>query len=455
MHSISRRVLLALAGSAAAAATAPAFSQAFAQGSSRLTAQSKEPIHFKGWQFRTDLVEANVARYNAEMAGRVAYQTVAGDYPSVVQNYLISGAEVDLLYANPSQAVRYLEAGWVTSAHSLAEIDQITADMYPNIKDAWSHRGELMGLSYFVSNRGVVHVNLERFQAAGLSEADFPKNWPEVYNILYKLRDAGQREPFLPHWFNEWFGLGWGFAFEVMNRGGVVADPETHEPMLTDNGPAAETLSDWKRLWKDGFVSEEVLTYNEATYTGAFKSGRFVMSPQQSYDLKLFNTPGESPAAGKFTFLPFQGQNWGMIDSAMYLMSSRKQRSAEATQDLQRFASWYGYKDQNDAYYVGNKFLKETMLFSAYRGVMESEEAATAIRASLPREGDYERLLEVYRHADYPKGIFNVVWSEEYNAWVKEKLSTFLLNDLDIASTIKEMNDKMESLNAKYKINKG
>jgi len=446
---ISRRDSLKLAGGLGASLVGLSL-PALAQNGPSLEAGSGENVFFKGWQFRTDLVEQNVARYNSELKGKVQYQTVAGDYPSVMQNYLITGAEVDVLYGNPSQAVRYLEAGWLSPADDLPNFHDIVDDMYPNIRDAWSYKGKLMGLSYFVSNRGVVHTNMARFLESGLTEADLPKNWPELYQVLYKLRDRGQKQPFLPHWFNEWFGIGWGFAFEVMNRGGVVADPETHEPKLTDNGPAAETLSDWKRLWKDGFVSEEVLTYNEAAYTGAFRSGRFVMSPQQSYDLKLFNTPGNSPAAGKISFLPYQGQNWGMIDSAMYLMSTRK-RSAGATDDVKRFLSWYGYKDQKGAYYVADKFMKESMLFSAYKGVMESAGTAETIRSSLARDGDFERLLEVYKHADYPKGIFNVVWSEEYNAWVKEKLSTFLLNDLDIKATIKAMNSKMDELNEKYR----
>ncbi|TGS71733.1 extracellular solute-binding protein [Mesorhizobium sp. M3A.F.Ca.ET.201.01.1.1] len=447
---ISRRESLKLLGGLGAALAVPS-GLAFAKTGASLKAESGEGVFFKGWQFRTDLVEANVSRYNSELAGKVQYQTVAGDYPSVMQNYLISGAEVDVLYGNPSQAVRYLEAGWLAPADDLPDFQEVASDMYPNIKDAWSYKDKLMGLSYFVSNRGIIHTNMKRFLDSGLTEADFPKNWPELYDVLYKLRDRGQKEPFLPHWFNEWFGIGWGFAFEVMNRGGAVADPQTHKPMLTDTGPAAETLEAWKRLWKDGFVSEEVLTYNEAAYTGAFRSGRFVMSPQQHYDLKLFNTPGNSPAAGSISFLPYQGQSWGMIDSAMYLMSSRK-RPTPATDDVRRFLSWYGYKDQDGAYFVAEKFMKETMLFSAYKGVMEKPETAETIRASLAREGDAERLLEVYKHADYPKGIFNVVWSEEYNAWVKEKLSAFLLNDLEVVKTIHEMNDKMAALNDKYGI---
>ncbi|GAH90719.1 unnamed protein product, partial [marine sediment metagenome] len=57
-----------------------------------------------------------------------------------------------------------------------------------------------------------------------------------------------------------WFGISYSFMFEVLNRGGCVAHPETHEPMVTVDGPAGDTLRDWKRVWNDGLITEEVLT---------------------------------------------------------------------------------------------------------------------------------------------------------------------------------------------------
>ncbi|MBV9246168.1 MAG: hypothetical protein JO366_15290 [Methylobacteriaceae bacterium] len=270
--------------------------------------------------------------------------------------------------------------------------------------------------------------------------------------MLYKLRDKGIKQPFLPHWFGEYYGISWGFVFEVMNRGGTVADPDTHAPTLTADGPAGQTLTAWKKIWKDGFVPEELLSYNEASYIGAFRSGRYVISPQQIYDIKQFNDPQKSPEiAGKTGFLPYQGQSWGMIDSAIYMMTSRK-RPADQTDDLKRFASWYGYKDQNGDCFVANRWMKESMLFSAYKEVMEGPQAAASIKSSLVKPTDYEKLLEVYQHTPYPKGIFNVVWAEEYNSWMKEKLFAFFLKDLAVADVINETNEKINQLNKKYKL---
>ena len=71
-----------------------------------LSAQSGETVFFRGWQYRTDIVQSNIDRYNDEMNGNVDYQTVTGDYPAIMEQNLMSGGDLDIFYANPSQASR-------------------------------------------------------------------------------------------------------------------------------------------------------------------------------------------------------------------------------------------------------------------------------------------------------------------------------------------------------------
>lgn len=422
---------------------------ALAQGG--LEAQSGETVFFRGWQYKTDIVQDNVDRYNNEQAGKVDYATVTGDYPAIMEQNLMAGAELDVLYANPSQAGRYFDGGWIMPAEELPNIDAIKADMYPNILDAWSYKGQLLGLSYFVSTRGVMHVNLKKYYELGYSDADFPKNWDELYDQLYEIRDKGVDQPLLPHWINEWYGISWGFDFEVMNRGGQVAHPDTHEPLLTTDpeGPAYKTLEDWKRIWNDGLVSEEVLTYNESSYIDAYASGRYVFSPQQLYDLETFNREDRSQIAGHASLLPYQGQSWGLLDSAVYLMTSRERSDAQ-TDDVKRFASWYGYQDQTGNVFVGNRWMQESMLFSGYKSVMESDAAAERMKSALAREQDIQAVLGVYAATPYPKGIWSVVWAEEFNSWLKETLQEYLQDDGDIVETIEAINEEIVDLNKKY-----
>ena len=119
-----------------------------------LAPSSDETVFFRGWQYKTDIVQDNVERYNKALSGKVDYATVTGDYPAIMEQNLMAGAELDVLYANPSQAGRYYDGGWILPADELPNIDAIRADMYPNILEAWTYKGKLLGLSYFVSTRG-------------------------------------------------------------------------------------------------------------------------------------------------------------------------------------------------------------------------------------------------------------------------------------------------------------
>jgi multiple sugar transport system substrate-binding protein len=83
---------------------------------------------------------------------------------------------------------------------------------------------------------------------------------------------------------------------------------------------------------------------------------------------------------------------------------------------------------------------------------MEGPQAAASIKASLVNPADYDKLIEVYAHTPYPKGIFNVVWAEEYNSWMKEKLFAFFLKDLAVKDVIDATNEKITQLNKKYKV---
>jgi ABC-type glycerol-3-phosphate transport system substrate-binding protein len=419
-------------------------------GEFTLEAMTDYPIQFQGWQFATDVVQDNVARYNEEMGGNVTYSTIAGDYSSIMESKLIAGAPLDVLYGHTYDAVRYYEGGWLMPADELPNFEEeIRPDLYEHIAQYWTYDGHVLGLSYFTSVLGIVGVNLEKLDEAGLTQDDYPATWDELYDQLYEIRDAGIAHPFLPSWYNQQWGIPWAFLIEVLNRGGMTADPETHEPMLTVDGPGGETLRDWKAIWNDGLIEEEVLSYQEADYLEAWESGRYVYAPTMAYNIKRFNNPDFSAFAGNCDFIPYQGQPWGIVDAGLYLMTDRG-RAPEEDHDVQAFMSWYGYQDQNGDPFVAQRWLTDFNLFSAYKSVMESDEAHELIASSLAEPEDVDALIEVYEHAQYPAGTFNVVWSAEFQAFLKETLQDFLLNDQPVEDTIDAINDKIEELNATY-----
>jgi multiple sugar transport system substrate-binding protein len=239
----------------------------------------------------------------------------------------------------------------------------------------------------------------------------------------------------------------------VLNRGGNVADDETHKPALTTdkNGPGYKTLLAWKKLWNDKIVPAEVLTYDEAAFIGAYASGRYVFSPQQLYDLLTFNTHEQSQIAGYDTLLPVQGQSWGLINHALYLMTNRKRPDA-VTDDVKEFTSWYGFKDESGKIATALRWLQTSMLFSAYKSVMNSSDVEASIKRAVARPEDVKVVLDIYNATPFPKGAWLVTWSEEYNSWLKDSLSSFLVEDGDITTMINASNAKIKEVNEKYGI---
>lgn len=415
-----------------------------------LEATSGEEVVFQGWQFATDVVQDNVNRYNEEMGGNVVYSTIAGDYSAIMESKLIAGAPLDMLYGHTYDAVRYYEGGWLLPVDEFPNYeDEIAPDLYPHIIQYWSYDGHVLGLSYFTSVLGLIGVNLDKLEEAGLTQDDYPATWDEFYDQLYEIRDAGIEHPLMPSWYNQQWGIPWAFLIEVLNRGGMTADPETHAPMLTVDGPGGETLRDWKAIYNDGLVEPEVLSYQEADYLEAWESGRYVYAVTMGYNLRRFNDPEFSAFAGRCDFVPYQGQPWGIIDAGLYLTTQRD-RTPEHDHDVTAFASWYGFRDQNGDPFVAERWLKDFNLFSAYQSVMESEDTRSYIADALAEPDDVDALIEIYETAQYPMGTFNVVWSAEFQAYLKETLQNFLLEDRPVDETIDALNSKIAELNETY-----
>ena len=210
--------------------------------------------------------------------------------------------------------------------------------------------------------------------------------------------------------------------------------PRRTSRLLTADGPAGATLEDWKKLWKDGFVPEEVLTYNEAALIDAFRSGRYVFSPQTAYDLQQLNDPQKSAqVAGKISFLPYQGQSWGIVDGAMYLMTSRKRPAAadRRRQALHQLVRLQGPERQD----LRRRTLaaRSRCCSRPTRKLMESPETAEHHPQAARPPGGLREADGHLQSAPYPKGAWNVVWAEEFNGWLKDKLLAFLQNDLKSA----------------------
>jgi multiple sugar transport system substrate-binding protein len=92
------------------------------------------------------------------------------------------------------------------------------------------------------------------------------------------------------------------------------------------------------------------------------------------------------------------------------------------------------------------------MLFSAYKSVMNGSDVEARIKQAVARPEDAKVVLDIYNATPFPKGAWLVTWSEEYNSWLKDSLSSFLVQDGDITTMINASNAKIRELNEKYGI---
>jgi hypothetical protein len=421
-------------------------------------------VEFRGWAYKPEIPDRNTDLYNSNLDGNVNYETVTGDYPSILQSMMIAGSQVDVMYISNLTAPRFYDAGWIIPAEDFGNIDEIKSNMYQNVIDSNSYKGKLMGLSYFTSVVGNPLVNMKLAKELGLSFDEVsPASWDELWDSIPKWQAKGIKYPFLPWWTTEWPGINWGYAIEVTNRGGTIVDPVTHKPVLSVDGPEGETLRDWKRAWNSDSVPKEVLQYTEADQIQAFASGKYLICSQHLYEMKNYNDPEFSAFAGQCYQIPYQGQSWGMLDTCQYALVNGDKfgRSAEGTQDATTFIQWYGFKDQNGNMFVADQWVEESMLFSAYKPVMEDPKNIEIVKGYLAKEDpgseyyelaekQYDVIMEIYQTAPFPHPTFSVIWADEWNAWLNSYLKRFLTENIPVETAIAAMTDKLNDLNDTY-----
>ena len=118
---------------------------------------------------------------------------------------------------------------------------------------------------------------------------------------------------------------------------------------------------------------------------------------------------------------------------------------------MSRFQSWYGYKDQSGKVAVGERWAENSMLFSAYKTVMENDTTKAAFKKNLVAEEDFDALLKVYSNAPHPD-TWKTIYAEEYNTYLRNRLGQFLRNDEAVDKVIGEINAQIALLNKKYKL---
>jgi len=253
--------------------------------------------------------------------------------------------------------------------------------------------------------------------------------------------------PLLPHWFaaGVWFGVSWGYLFECLNTGAVLFDAENN-PVFDDK--TIEILSNWRALMEEGIVSDSVFTMGEADYIDAFAQGTYAYSPQQTYDLKVFNDPARSPVAGQVAPVRFVYQPWGLIDEGIYCIPNRND-SDEKLARKYRLGGWFGYRDHEDELYVAKRWAIEAGLNSGYTAILEDPDVIAAYESWLPKPEMLDTINGVVNAGQFPS-VWQTFWWEEWNASAMTELPRAILGQAPVEEVHANLKKLAEELQARY-----
>lgn len=388
---------------------------------------TSQPLVFRGWDYNVATVQDNVRIFNEAYAENVDYQTVAGDYIAITENFHISNQPLDLAYCNPATLSRWAVPGWVVDYSRFGEVEAASAEMYDGVRESLSVNGVLYGLPYFVSIRGTMMANNIVLAKAGITAEQYPKTWDELYAQVRQLKADGATEgsPFLPHWFTgggAWYGISWAYLWECLNRGAVLFDDQ-NVPVFDDATLAV--LTNWRKLVEEQVVPESVLTMVQQDFIDSFATGSYAYSPQQIYDAKVFNDPNSSQIAGQCAIVPVVSQPWGVIDEGIYVIANRQQSDEHLARDY-RLAGFFGYRDQQGELFVAKRWAMENALNSGYKEILADPEVIAAYNEWMPDPAMLGTIEGVVNAGQFPK-VWQTFWWEEFNALMTTELPKAVL----------------------------
>lgn len=413
--------------------------------------EQRSPLQLYGWDRDTEIVQSGIDRYKKRYFVSVDLKQLDNhNYPDLIEHELIHSEGVDMIYTNPNTAVRFHAAGWISSFKDNLNYESVEADLYTRVRKGMSREGELLGLNQHASARVIPLINRRQYAKLGLSDSDLPKDWPGLYQQIDDLTKQGHQNFYLPHWFNNWYGISWAFIAEVKNRGGEIVDPWSQTvAMELDEGAAYETLKDWARAWKSGAIPRDILKMNEREFIEAFRSGQYAISPQTSSELMLSHNEQQQSLVGDVTVIPRVSRNWGVLDISMYSMIDVYRRDQQY--QLNHFFYRFSRGNGPARYRMSQHWLREAGHFSGYRDFMEQPDTQSYLREHLSDDSEAADIMEIFEHAPFPEGIWKTVWSEDFNRFLAAELRRFLRYEAaEPGDVIRRLNTKILNLRSDY-----
>ncbi|MCI6673566.1 MAG: extracellular solute-binding protein [Sphaerochaetaceae bacterium] len=279
-------------------------SLAFANGSSEKTPPQSGPVQLTLWHrwsgANADYLKQVVDAFEAKHPDiEITVVAKPGEYIQLLQAMvadLAAGNNPPDMFVGGYNMLNYvaneLEPTQLKDlAPSPEALNELKSRFDESVYNITNIDGRQIGLPFALSNM-INYVNMDIFRAAGLTEADIPQTWDDVFRVGKIIKEKTGK-----------YGIAiqlpdtWADCSLIYSAGGTIKTADGKKVDLTNQG-AIDALTMWQNLVKEGIAPIETDAESESN----FAAGNLAMRPttimkingyksQATFDLKTAKLP--------------------------------------------------------------------------------------------------------------------------------------------------------------------
>jgi len=408
--------------------------------------EMKTPLEMNIWPFMTEIVEENVKEFNRQYDENLELRQIPGDYNVAIENKLAAGTPPDLCYSMADTNNKWYKAGWIQELDAAPWADELKRLCFPGLLDACkSVDGKLIALPY-ANQTSVIYRNLSLL-------TDYKDYYPNTKEeFLDHLLELKKKKIADRPWCSTWGKLMWqlpgGLISECTAEGDYLFD-ENLDPTFDVNTGIRVALDFWKALWDNKLVAEEIWTWTDADYMGAFETGQYAYTLAYDSHTAVYNDPNLSKIAGKIEFMPHVPGKTGEATNFAALYSvGKKERTSSEMARVYNLGSFMAFKDKYGEYFVPKRFATLAKFPPNYLDMAQDPEVK-AIFLQMMTEKEWDWQQNWMRTLVFPKE-WRAFWYPEWANYMYDQVYNGITGKQSIPTTIQNMRKEAEDLKKKY-----
>ena len=309
----------------------------------------------------TAFSDENLQKLKDELGITVNFQQFTNEQASnkIAVSMAAGGADIDAFMFRPlDDTLLFVQNGWLENLQPYIDADPEAANYDDYMKACQEvtqnpDTGDAVGLPVMTES-GAVYYNKTMWEAAGLTEKDYPKTMDDLYNIAVQLtdRNAGiagfacrgtanpavtQFSGFLRAFGGDFFKEENGTKTAIINTPESVAGFEFYGKLLRDAGPDGVLSMTWTETWSLFTQGKAAMRFDANTNLGSWDPDNSTISMEE---IGCFDLPvGPDGDYGNYSITPWAlGVSYGSTqkDAAWALINWM------ATSDMQKQAQANG-----------------------------------------------------------------------------------------------------------------